>query len=60
VTSDYGSIIYDNVVANHDWIDVSKLLLKTIEFRISDAYCKTIDLRGMPVSFSLMFMLDQE
>jgi hypothetical protein len=60
VTSDYGSIIYDNVVANHDWIDVSKLLLKTIEFRISDAYGKTIDLRGMPVSFSLMFMLDQE
>jgi hypothetical protein len=60
VTSDYGSIIYDNVVANHDWINVSKLLLKTIEFRISDAYGKTIDLRGMPVSFSLIFMLDQE
>jgi hypothetical protein len=60
VTSDYGTIIYDNVVSNHDWIDVSKLLLKTLEFRITDVNGDVIDLRGLPVSFSLMFMLDQD
>jgi hypothetical protein len=60
VTSDYGTIIYDNVVSNHDWIDVSKLLMKTLEFRITDVHGNVIDLRGLPVSFSLMFMLDQD
>jgi hypothetical protein len=60
VTSDYGTIIYDNVVSNHDFIDVSKLLLKTLEFRITDVHGNVIDLRGLPVSFSLMFMLDQD
>ena len=32
VTSDYGSMIFDSVVASHDWTDVSKRLLKTLEF----------------------------
>ena len=44
------------MVAPHDWIDVSKLLLKTLEFRLSDAFGNTIDLRGSPISFSLIFM----
>ena len=56
VTTDYGFTIFDNIVVSHDWIDVSKQLLKTLEFRLSDAYGRTIDLRGMPISFSLVFM----
>ena len=56
VTTDYGFTIIDNIVVSHDWIDVSKQLLKTLEFRLSDAYGRTIDLRGMPISFSLVFM----
>ena len=56
VTTEYGFTIIDNVVAPHDWVDVSKLLLKTLEFRLSDAYGNTIDLRGSPISFSLIFM----
>ena len=56
VTTEYGFTIIDNVVAPHDWIDVSKLLLKTLEFRLSDAFGNTIDLRGSPISFSLIFM----
>ena len=60
VTVDYGNIIYDNVVANHDWVNVSRLLLKTLEFRLSDVYGNTIDLRGMPISFSLIFMIENE
>ena len=57
VTTEYGFTIVDNIVVSHDWIDVSKQLLKTLEFRLSDAYGRTIDLRGMPISFSLIFML---
>ena len=48
-TTDYGSMIFDYVVASHDWTDVSKRLLKTLEFRLSDAYGRTIDFHGIPV-----------
>ena len=43
VTTEYGFAIFDNVVVSHDWIDVSKRLLKTLELRLSDAYGRTID-----------------
>ena len=56
ITTDYGFTILDNIVVSHDWIDVRKLLLKTLESRLSDAYGKTIDLRGAPISFPLIFM----
>ena len=59
VTTEYGFTLMDNVVS-HDWIDVSKQLLKTLEFILSDAYGKTIDLRGMPISLSLIFMLQDD
>ena len=60
VTSEYGFTLVDNVVVSHDWTDVSKQLLKTLEFRLSDAYGTTIDLRGMPISFSLIFMFQDD
>jgi hypothetical protein len=56
VNVDYGSIIYDNINANHDWCNVSKMLLKTIEFRITDDYGNDIDLRGKSVSWSMIFI----
>ena len=43
VSSDYGAMIFDSVVASHDWVNVSKILLKTVEIRLSDAYGRTID-----------------
>ena len=57
VTFDYGSMIFDSVVAGHDWVTVSKILLKTLEFRLSDAYGRTIDFHGIPVSLPLIFMI---
>ena len=30
VTPDYGSMICDSVVASHDWVNVSKLLLNIL------------------------------
>ena len=60
VSSDYGAMIFDSVVASHDWTDVSKRLLKPLEFRLSDAYGRTIDFHGIPVSFSLIFMIQDD
>ena len=56
VNTEYGFTIIDNILVGNDHMDVSKKLLKTLEFRLSDAYGRTIDLRGMPISFSLIFM----
>ena len=52
----YGFTIFDNIVVSHDWIGASKRLLKTLEFRLSDAYGRTIDLRGAPIRFPLVLM----
>ena len=56
VNADYGSFIYCNRFAVHDYIDVSALLLTRLVFRICDSYGKVVNLRGVPVSFSLIFM----
>ena len=60
VTTEYGFTFVDNVVVSHDWIDVPRQLLNTLEFRISVAYGTAIDLRGMPISFSLIVMLQDD
>ena len=53
-------MIVDSVVASHDWTDVSNTLLNTLEFRLSDAYGRTIDFHKIPVSFSLIFMIQDD
>ena len=55
VSSDYGYSILDNVVASHDYIDVSKQLLSVIEFKLSSARGDVIPLHGSHVSFSIVF-----
>ena len=54
VSSDYGYLILDNVVASHDYIDVSKQLLSVIEFKLSSARGDVIPLHGSHVSFSIV------
>ena len=44
----------DNVVASHDYIDVSKQLLSVIEFKLSSARGDAIPLHGSHVSFSIV------
>ena len=54
VSSDYGYSNLDNVVASHDYIDVSKHLLSVIEFKLSSARRDVIPLHGSHVSFSIV------
>ena len=56
VSAGYGEIIYNNTFSLHDYIDVSKLMIKTLEFQVCDSYGNVVNLRNMPVSFSLVFM----
>ena len=55
VSSDYGYSIFDNVVASHDYIDVSKQLLSVIEFKLSSARGDVVPLHGAHCSFSICF-----
>ena len=50
-------IIYCILQATHDHFDVSRVMLNTLEFKILDSYRRVVDLRGVPVSFSMIFML---
>ena len=57
VTAGYGEIIYCNLQATHDHFDVSRMMLKSLEFKILDSYGRVVDLRGVPVTFSMIFMI---
>ena len=54
VSSSFGYLILDSVVAPHDKIDVSRQLLRTLHFTFKNAHGNVINLHGSHVSFSLM------
>ena len=56
VSSSFGYLIIDSVVAPHDKIDVSRQLVKTVEFSLRDVYGSIINLHGAAISFSLVFV----
>ena len=55
-SSSFGYIIIDSVVAQHDKIDVSRQLIKTIQFSLRDVYGTATSLHGAAISFSLVFV----
>ena len=54
VTNNYVYALYDSVVAAHDYIDVSKQLLSTLEFKLTYSRGNVVPLHGSNVSFSLI------
>lgn len=60
VSSSYGFMIFDNVVATHDYFKVSKQMLKTLYFSLKDANGNIINLNGSHWSFSMIFMTQEE
>jgi len=56
VSSSFGYLIMDSVVAPHDKMDVSRQIVKTIEISLRDVYGTVINLHGASVSFSLIFV----
>jgi hypothetical protein len=56
VSSSFGYLILDSVVAQHDKIDVSRQSIKTLRFSLKDVHGNVINLHGASVSFSLIFV----
>ena len=56
VSSSFGYLIMDSVVAPHDKIDVSNQLFKTLHFTLKHVHGNIIDLHGAHVSFSMIFV----
>ena len=56
VSSSFGYLIMDSVVAPHDKIDVSRQLIKTLNFALKNVHGNVIDLHSANVSFSMIFV----
>ena len=56
VSSSFGYLIIDSVIAPHDKMDVSVQLTRTIQFSLTDVYGNIANLRGASCSFSLVFV----
>ena len=56
VSSSFGYLIMDSVVAPHDKIDVSRQLIKTLNFLLKNVRGNVIDLHAANVSFSMIFV----
>ena len=54
VSSSFGYLILDSVVAPHDKIDVSRQTLKTMHFTLKNVHGNTINLHGANISLSLI------
>jgi hypothetical protein len=60
VSSDWGYVIFDSVVSEHDYIDVSKGYFKTIELVLRDVRGNVIDLNKAHWSLSIVFSMMKE
>ena len=60
VSSDWGYVVFDSVVSEHDYIDVSKGYFKTIELVLRDSRGNVIDLNNGHWSQSIVFSMMEE
>ena len=48
-------MIIDNITSSSDWLDVSKMSLRTLHFQLKDVRSNVINLNNSNVSFSIVF-----
>lgn len=60
VSADWGYVIFDSVVSEHDYIDVSKGYFHTIELTLRDVRGNVIDLNKAHWSLSIVFSMMKE
>ena len=53
----YNEMLFDGSESGYDYLDVSKRLLRRIDFRLQDSYGNIINLSSNHWSFSLVFQL---
>ena len=59
VSSDFGYLIIDNIVANHDYVECSKQTLSMLEFHVKNTAGDFVNLHGSSISMSLIFALNE-
>ena len=55
VRANYNELIFDSSMAGFDYLDVSRRSLQRIDFRLTDSYGKTINLKNSHWSMSIIF-----
>ena len=60
VSSEFGYMIIDRSVSQHDYLECGKTTLRTLEFNLRDAKGRFIPLHNANVSFSLVFSIKSE
>ena len=60
VSADFGYVIFDSVVSEHDYIDVSKGYFKSIELVLRDVRGNVIELNNAHWSLSIVFSMKKE
>lgn len=58
-TSDFGYIIIDQVVSDHDYLECGRMTLNTLDFQIRDVKGNFIPFHDSPVSFTIVFSIKQ-
>ena len=53
--ADFGYLIVDQVVSDHDYLGCSRMTLNTIDFQIRDVRGNLVPLHDSPVSFTIVF-----
>jgi hypothetical protein len=59
VRYNYNEMLFDSAEAGYDYLDVSKRLLRRIDFRLQDSFGKIINLNNNHWSFSLIFQVSE-
>ena len=55
VNASYGFMIVDQFMSTNDYLNCSRQTLRTLEFHLRDGRGREIDLKGMYVTFSIVF-----
>jgi hypothetical protein len=60
INAPFGSVIYDNEIISHDYINVSNRVLRTLHFKLVNSYGNVVDLNNVNCSFSMIFVNDED
>jgi hypothetical protein len=60
INAPFGSVIYDNEIISHDYINASNRVLRTLHFKMVNSYGNVVDLNNVNCSFSMTFVNDED
>ena len=58
--ADFGYLIVDQVVSDHDYLGCARMTLNTIDFQIRDVRGNFVPLHDSPVSFTIVFTIEAD